>query len=298
MRHANVKLGLCLLPLALALAMPASAAVVFGTAGTAGIGAPILITQPAYDGMQFYAYRPHNIPTGWYATYDGYPVFKGADGVWMYGSNSGRGIVPTSYVVGSVVPSVVGLVPWAATSVPAVVTPVAPPVIAPVVTSTPHGIDSLAPQTVTVLTTQGMETSAAATPVHTPPPPLQPAAAPVSALYVPGWAVNSSFLAIGNWSRSVDRIGVLVKPALPVAWKGRYPKVIYAWTGHSWYQITLRDGTSPYSALKNSAYDLTVITNKTNLQWGEADMGPLAQYAAMWGYSWMGQILLTRPGLF
>ena len=290
MRHASVKIGLCLLAL-LAITIPCSAAVVVGTVGTAGIGAPILITQPAYSGMQFYAYRPHNIPSGWYATYDGYPVFKGADGVWMYGSNSGRGIVPTSYVVGSVVPSVVGLVPWAATSVPAVVAPAAPPVIAPVVTSTPHGVDTLAPQTVTVLTNQGMETAVAT-------PPLQPAAAPVNALYVPGWAVNSSFLAIGNWSRSVDRIGVLVKPALPVAWKGRYPKVIYAWTGQSWYQITLRDGTSPFSALKNKAYDLTVISNKTNFHWRDEDMGTLAQYAAMWGYTWMGQILLTRPGLF
>ena len=45
---------------------------------------PILITQPAYSGMQFYVYRPYNIPCGWYATYDGYPVFRNADGIWVY----------------------------------------------------------------------------------------------------------------------------------------------------------------------------------------------------------------------
>ena len=70
---------------------------------------PILITQPAYSGMQFYVYRPYNIPGGWYATYDGYPVFRNADGIWVYGSCVGANIVPTAYVVGSVVPSVAGL---------------------------------------------------------------------------------------------------------------------------------------------------------------------------------------------
>ena len=63
---------------------------------------PILITQPAYSGMQFYVYRPYNIPGGWYATYDGYPVFRNADGIWVYGSCVGANIVPTAYVVGSV----------------------------------------------------------------------------------------------------------------------------------------------------------------------------------------------------
>ena len=93
-------------------------------------------------------------------------------------------------------------------------------------------------------------------------------------------------------------MGILTKPAVPVAWKGEYPKVIYAWTGRSWYQITCREGTLPLSALRNRAYDLTVITNRSNFRWRSEDLGALYQYATMWGYGWMGQIVLSRTTLY
>ncbi|MEA3284793.1 MAG: hypothetical protein U9Q00_07490 [Synergistota bacterium] len=38
------------------------------------IAEPVLVTQPVYDGMSFYVYRPYNMPAGWFVTYDGYPV--------------------------------------------------------------------------------------------------------------------------------------------------------------------------------------------------------------------------------
>ena len=220
---------------------------------------PILITQPAYAGMQFYVYRPYNIPVGWYATYDGYPVFRNADGIWVYGSCVGAGIVPTAYVVGSIVPSVVGLVPWGAApvcapAVPSPVLPVAVPAVAAV---------ALAPVV----------------------------AAPV---YVPCWVQNPNFVAIGGWGRSVDRIGVLGKPAVPVAWKGRRPDVIYAWTGRSWYQIALRESEHPVDALRGRLYELACMSNRNNLIWTDQDMNVLAQHAAVWGYRWMGQIVLAR----
>lgn len=220
---------------------------------------PILITQPAYAGMQFYVYRPYNIPGGWYATYDGYPVFRNADGIWVYGSCVGTSIVPTAYVVGSIVPSVVGLVPW-----------VAAPVCAPVVPA------PVVPAAVPVV-------AAAA-----------PAVAVVAPVYVPFWVQNPNFLAIGGWGRSVDRIGVLGKPAVPVAWRGRRPEVIYAWTGRSWYQISLREWEHPVDALRGKLYELTCMSNKNNTVWTDQDMNVLAQHAAVWGYQWMGQIVLAR----
>ena len=216
---------------------------------------PILITQPAYSGMQFYVYRPYNIPGGWYATYDGYPVFRNADGIWVYGSCVGANIVPTAYVVGSVVPSVVGLVPWGAA-------PACAPAVAPVVV-----------------------------PAVAPVAPVAVVAAPV---YVPRWVQNPNFVAVGGWGRSVDRIGVLGKPAVPVAWKGSRPNVIYAWTGRNWYQISLRDSQHPVDALRGRLYELACMSNRNNLVWTDQDMNVLAQHAAVWGYRWMGQIVLAR----
>ena len=216
---------------------------------------PILITQPAYSGMQFYVYRPYNIPCGWYATYDGYPVFRNADGIWVYGSCVGANIVPTTYVVGSVVPSVVGLVPWVAA--PACV-PAATPVVVPAL------------------------------------PAVAPVAIVAAPVCVPCWVRNPNFMAIGGWGRSVDRIGVLGKPAVPVAWKGSRPNVIYAWTGRSWYQISLRDCQHPVDALRGRLYELACMSNRNNLVWTDQDMNVLAQHAAVWGYRWMGQILPVR----
>ena len=37
---------------------------------------------------------------------------KNRDGVWVYGTASGPNLNPTNYIVGSVVPSMAGIVPW------------------------------------------------------------------------------------------------------------------------------------------------------------------------------------------
>ncbi|PIE55602.1 MAG: hypothetical protein CSA35_00100 [Dethiosulfovibrio peptidovorans] len=46
------------------------------------IAEPVLVTQPVYDGMSFYVYRPYNMPAGWFVTYDGYPVSQ-LEGRWV-----------------------------------------------------------------------------------------------------------------------------------------------------------------------------------------------------------------------
>ena len=74
--------------------------------------APLMVMQPAYTGMHFYVYQPAGIPVNWYATLDGYPVCRGADGVWFYGAYSNYALIRTNYMVGHVVPAAVCIQPY------------------------------------------------------------------------------------------------------------------------------------------------------------------------------------------
>ncbi|MCR4819332.1 MAG: hypothetical protein K5841_10285 [Fretibacterium sp.] len=222
-------------------------------------GEPLLVSQPFYSGMQFYVYRPSGVPAGWYATYDGYLVYRDSGGVWRYGSKNGASCIATEYIVGSVVPSLAGLMP-----------------VTEKFSAFPHA----------------QETSA---------PGFIPYSAPGGSggYYSAGhqlWTRNPAFLAIEKWDKSVDRIGVLSKPAAPVAWRGDHPRAIYVWTGRRWYQITLReDETQPLSVLRSRLYELTVQVNQSGTDWRPEDTAVLIQYAAKWGYGWMGRIALLRP---
>ena len=219
-----------------------------------GAGAPLpnkatdasRVLQPAYSGMEFYVHRPAGLPEGWYATYDGYLVYRDGGGVWRYGSEGPSGPVRTNYVVGSVVPSLVGLSP--------IVKPTAPTVW-----------DAPLPQ-------RG-----------------------IAFPYAPQWTRDPAFTAIGDWGKSVDRMGVLGKPAAPMAWKGERPRVIYVWTGRRWHQITPKEGGRPFTELRGHLYNLTVLVNQSKMVWSDEDTAALARCAETWGYAWMGQIYLMRP---
>ena len=103
-------------------------------------------------------------------------------------------------------------------------------------------------------------------------------------------------MAIGKWQKSIDRIGVLDKPATPVAWKSDYPEVVYAWTGLQWRQMSARGKhISALSTIRRENYALTVHINKLNaLTWNDDDTHILSQYAMMWGYQWLGKIIIGR----
>ncbi|MBQ4402140.1 MAG: hypothetical protein II832_08245 [Synergistaceae bacterium] len=64
----------------------------------------------------------------------------------------------------------------------------------------------------------------------------------------------------------------------------------------NWIQLAAKSqNSSARSILRREIYDLTVSTNKTNrLRWTDDDSHVLAQYSAMWGYEWVGQIILGR----
>ena len=231
------------------------AVIVFLAVGV-GAGAvcaePLLVMQPAYVGMNFYVHQPHGIPGNWYTTYDGYPVWKGTDGVWFYGSYSNQSIIQTSYVVGSVVPSMVDIYPY-------------------------------------VIKTNVVAAHSAPAVIQTSIPAAYPA--PVMAAVAPVLKIDPSFMVLGTWRGSVDRVGILVKPSIPVAWKGMWPKVLYAWTGSQWDQMTAREGERPGDVLKKNLYALTRLVHQNGSRhWEAPEAAFLANQSAIWGYVWMGQI--------
>ena len=74
-------------------------------------GAVMSAYQKPYA-MNFEIWKPYDLPAGWYATFDGFPVAQIAENRWVYGQLYIDGAIkPTNILVGSVIPSdVPGLV--------------------------------------------------------------------------------------------------------------------------------------------------------------------------------------------
>ena len=243
---------------------------------------PELVNQPAYHHMNFYVYKPANLPRGFYSTFDGYIVYRGAHGVWHYASAEKSGIIKTGYVVGSVIPEVVRLKPHNAkisSVAPIYNTDRADPIpetrfISPEIVYVPpvnHNYDIQ-------VRPEGYRTL------------------PVYSLEQTAWTQNANFMSVSRWQNTIDRIGIINRPNIPVAWKSDYPEVIYVWTGAKWREIFPR-GTerNALSTMRREIYDLTVESNKARaFNWSDNDTRILAQYAAAWGYRWMGIIDLGR----
>ena len=270
----------------------------------------VLVTQPAYHSMNFYVYKPANIPSEFYATYDGYLVYKNAQGIWHYASVEKSGIKKTGYVVGSVIPSVVKLKPYNAK-----ISSVAPilgtdKVPDPIVIK-PLGerfspneaisIELNSPEVleidVTPITAGENKQKKSQKILYTPPASNLEIYNPVSyTTNEPEWIHDSNFMAISKWQNSIDRMGMLESPKTPVAWKGDYPEVIYAWTGLQWWQISAHSKhISALNTLRRESYSFIVHTNKLNaLNWNNDDINILSQYAMSWGYQWLGQISISK----
>ena len=226
---------------------------------------PILVTQPVYQSMQFYVYKPENLPSDWRVTYDGYLVYKDRDGVWYYGSD--EGLLKTGYVVGAVIPSVVRLKPYNKRISN----------IAPILnTNAASSSSSSSSSSNTRITNMNVTPR-----IYTPPSSFSE-------------NFSSRFTAVGLWGASVDRIGVLDKPAIPVAWKGDNPEIIYAWTGNLWTQLLPLKNSKAINTLRNAAYDLKREATKTRMKWTDDDTHALSNYAASWGYEWLGVIKLSE----
>ncbi|PIE55428.1 MAG: hypothetical protein CSA35_01100 [Dethiosulfovibrio peptidovorans] len=184
------------------------------------------------------------MPAGWFVTYDGYPVSQ-LEGRWVYGLPNGcGGWYPSSYVVGSVVPTAV-------------------PQLTPVNNVVSHGVVN----------------TASTTPVSV-----------CAGSPMPRWLTNTYFTSVAGWNRVVDRMAVLNRPRIPLAWKGDKPAVLYAWTGQSWYQMRTKAGESPAATLKRNVYALTCMAHQNGFLWNDGDTAILAAQAPLWGYMWMGRV--------
>ena len=262
----------------------------------------IQVTQPNYHNMKFYVYKPVNVPRDFYVTFDGYLVYRDSKGIWNYGSNEKGGITKTNYIVGTVIPSVVRLKPYS-TKISSV---------APLLRETPsaqtsqpqsaqtYPVHSSQPQSLQTPSAQVSSSGQAAKSpriVYMPPASgLELYNAPVLSPNNPDWTQNSNFMAIGRWQNSIDRIGILNRPMIPVAWKGDFPEVIYAWTGLQWRQLDAKSKHIPaLSTLRRQAYDLNRYVRKVNMhRWTDDDTHVLSQYSVMWGYEWMGLLILGK----
>lgn len=223
---------------------------------------PLLVPQSPYNGITFYVYRPYNMPDDWYITLDGYPVKKNHDGMWVYGTSEGPNLVATNYVVGSIVPSMAGITKW-------------------VSDAQISELRKLPSQEMTAVQQRTFTRS-------------QMANGQTHSTYIPDWTYNPAFMAIGNWKGTVDRIGVLNNPTAPAAWSGSRPKVIYVWTGTSWYQIDTGTSPTPLNALRRHYTELKRVLRGSKLRWYAQDMPILAQQAKAWGYYWLGE-LTVKP---
>ena len=218
------------------------------------VAEPYLVQQPPYAGMTFYVYRPYGLEKNWYLTFDGYAVAQDRGEIWVYGTMHGGKPVKTNYIVGSVNPAVIGLVPY-----------------------------SGANGTNTERQSGGMIISQ----------PLGAAPNQVPRqIYVPEWSLDPAFLAISNWKKTVDRIGMWHKYDILLAWKGDRPEVIYAWTGKHWSQIITQDERVP-KVLESNLYWLLKEKEK-NYQWYAEDIPLLTEKTISWGYLWLGQVLMKN----
>lgn len=248
---------------------------------TVYVAEPVLVAQPAYAGMSFYIYRPYNMPTGSFVTFDGYPVIQISKGIWVYGIFHGSTLIPTNFTVGSIDPdtlytSVGSPVQAQISSTQYVQVPVAP-----IPTITPKESDQMYkrepfPASAPIQQVAQQQTTAA------------------QETYCPNWMKNSNFNSVGSWKKLVDRMAVLQKPRIPLAWKSDKPAAVYAWTGKSWYQMKTRNNETPAETLKNHVYSLVRMVNTNGFIWRDSDTPLLANQAAIWGYLWIGCVTLIN----
>lgn len=107
----------------------------------------------------------------------------------------------------------------------------------------------------------------------------------------PYWFFNPDFIAVAKWNNLVDRMGILERPRMPLAWKGDRPSCVFAWTGSKWYKMLGRDGgESVGEILKRNAQTLEHFAGQNFLVWNDADTPTLANQATIWGFLWMGRM--------
>ncbi|MCL1874932.1 MAG: hypothetical protein FWF87_01580 [Synergistaceae bacterium] len=226
------------------------------SSATVYVAEPYMVQQPSYAGMQFYVYAPNGLEKNWRLTLDGYAVTQAQGKIWVYGTMQTGRLAKTNYVVGSVNPAHVGIIPYSGA-----------------------GSSYVAGETEKALVAQPYDAAPGQT---------------AKQAYIPDWSVNPAFLSASNWKSTIDRIGILRKYNIPVAWKGDDPTVIYAWTGKNWSQIYTR-GEGIAGAISMNLYKLLKAREKGRLyRWYAEDVPILTEKTIGWGYLWMGEIFIRN----
>jgi len=221
------------------------------------IAEPDMVQQPSYAGMTFYVYKPHGMQKDWFLTFDGYAVTQTQGKVWVYGTMQSEKLTKTNYVVGSVNPALAGIVPYFGANSTYTAGQI----------ETNHQIVGQPNQTLGAVPNQTAKQT-----------------------YIPDWSVNPAFLAISNWKNTVDRIGIMNKYNVPIAWMGNRPKVIYAWTGKKWKQIETHNGRISDTINLNLYGLMKEVEKDKRYRWYLEDVPILTEKTISWGYLWMGEI--------
>ena len=120
----------------------------------------------------------------------------------------------------------------------------------------------------------------------------------------PAWMQKERFQEISRWRHRVDRIGILEKPRVPIAWRGDRPSVIFLWTGKEWARINGRRvlirgnilGRSTTekasSSLRRTREEIEQFLTEKGFVWHEADTPALASQTAHWRYAWADTVRL------
>ena len=126
-------------------------------------------------------------------------------------------------------------------------------------------------------------------------PPAPPGSHPAEGwVVVSAWMTDPRFTAVGDFRYTVDRMGLMDEPRIPVAWKGNRPSVVYAWTGDGWFTLRSEETESPQDVLGRSRPLLLARTQKTGWVLGRESEQYLPVQVRSWCFRWMGTILTPR----
>ena len=126
-------------------------------------------------------------------------------------------------------------------------------------------------------------------------PPAPPGSHPAEGwVVVSAWMTDPRFTAVGDFRYTVDRMGLMDEPRIPVAWKGNRPSVVYAWTGDGWFTLRPEETESPQDVLGRSRPLLLARTQMTGWVLGRESEQYLPVQVRSWRFQWMGTILTPR----
>ncbi|MDR1472895.1 MAG: tetratricopeptide repeat protein [Synergistaceae bacterium] len=111
------------------------------------------------------------------------------------------------------------------------------------------------------------------------------------------WMQSERWNEISRWRFRVDRMGILMEPRVPIAWKGERPYEVYFWTGDEWARVRRKDirgafeGKERYDdILCRAQASIAEVLYDRGYVWNEADTPSLAASASHMRYMWMGNV--------